>query len=132
MGQRKKHTPQLKSKAVLSDASTNAYDRITISGQVNNMVGTKIADDKSDFFDGSFDAAVTYTAGSTAITTGYNVWTGSTSGGLTKAGNHCNSWTDGTMGNNGEIGTSNVTTTPLDSGYSNCMNFNRIYCIDGQ
>ena len=126
-------------KAWLSGATTSAYDRLTHNAGPYVLVdGTKVADDWADFTDGSFDNPLNKTAaGSTVVSAGTYVWTGSTSAGINNNNTtHCTTTMFGEgwdshlhTGTATAVGSSSPSTVAvyyqIDCPYSN-----KLYCLE--
>jgi hypothetical protein len=108
-------------KAILSDSTTNAKDRLTITYPVVRAADGVIVDSLS-LWDGSI--------GNTVGTSGEDAWTGSNSDG-TKNANTCSDWSS-TSGN-GEYGHSDYTdSTWVNASATSCGYSRGLYCVDGQ
>ncbi len=115
-------------KAILSDSSTNAKDRIpdTVYRRID---GTIVANSKADLFDGTLAIAVNKTESGGALPYHDKTWTASTSTGEKSAAN-CANWTVKTSVENGGYGNANSTTaTWMNSASDFCTNSKHIYCV---
>lgn len=110
-------------KAVLSDATTNAKDRLTIEYPLVRASSPAIIIDSADIWDGSLAASI----GSG----GDWPWTGSNTDG-TKHANTCNSWTNGTISFSGRRGQPTLTdSTWINDAQTGCSNTaTALYCIE--
>jgi hypothetical protein len=106
-------------KAWLSDATTNAVDRLTSAGPWVRLDGVKIATDKADLTKGSIFTSINLTETGTYLGH-YGVWSGTTDNGL-KTVDTCNNWTDGTTNYHGSF-SSAANAGYLWSGYSTGFN----------
>jgi hypothetical protein len=119
-------------KAIISNDSTNAKDRITISGVVRNMLSEKVADDAADFWDGSLDQAILLDE--SGAMRNVSVWTGSLSDGTKHPFDNCFNWqTVGPAfsGASGGAGQSDAQWI-AGAGSVQCTSGQSLYCIDGQ
>ncbi len=115
-------------KALLSDSSTDAATRLTISGKIYNMNLGKVADNAADLWDASFDTAVAYTEHGLAPATIFP-WTGSTSAGL-KSASVCSDWASSSSAVSGTFGLGYTTNSGITQSTSTCDTTNRaLYCI---
>jgi hypothetical protein len=126
-------------KALLSDDSTSAFARLTVTGPIYNNVPIttgpiqRIASDSANFWSPVFPAALNYTGtGGTPSTT--NTWTGSSSAGAIKTGFTCNSWTTNSAAVRAEYATSSsvLNTNIFDNTNGACNNAMTMYCLNGQ
>jgi hypothetical protein len=119
-------------KAIISNDSTSAKDRITISGPVVNMNSETVADNSADFWDGSLDNPVGYDEGGNVRNV--SVWTGTQSNGTKHPWDNCDNW--GIVGPafSGASGGSNqVDNQWLEGAGSTACTVNQsFYCIDRQ
>lgn len=115
-------------KAVLSNDSTNAKDRLTIGGSVFNMQGEELATSSADLWDGTLAYSVKYDELGTAQETA-TVWTGTLSNGTKETtSKNCSNW--GATTGSGRIGYANSTTDWLNGSFDGgCGNTFSIYCI---
>jgi len=110
--------------AIMSDESTNAKDRLTLSYPIVNVYnGLTVA--TTNLWSGTLLNGITTLAGAGG---GTYAWTGSDYTGTKKSGSTCSSWTGGT---NGEDGWPGNTTGWIDSGGSKACASSAIfiYCI---
>lgn len=113
-------------KAVISTTASNASSRLTISGLVYNTVGVKIADNSTDFWDGSFDTYVY--ADEFGVTNSNYVWTGMNTNGTYINTRTCSDWTaTGSSGAYGHAGS--YSTSHLNAGNDSCTTAYSLYCI---
>jgi hypothetical protein len=116
-------------KAVMSDSTTNAKDRIYINGIVRNLSLDQIADNEADLWDGTIDNAVKFKENGVAAEEA-SVWTGTLTNG-NKASLHCNNWTSASSGVDGERGGPEDSNGDwIDRGDMGCDNLRHVYCID--
>ncbi len=121
-------------KAVLSDASTAASSRVSLSSTIYNLRalssgGTQKVTDGVNFWNGLYYSPVTYTATGLAATNTIE-WTGSTAAGAVTASN-CSNWTTQLAATSGEYGTS-TSTAALATGVTTCNTARGLYCINQQ
>ncbi len=119
-------------KAVISTVSGHARTRVGIHGAVYNMVGEKLADSASDFWDGELENAVGHDEfGSDRPVM---VWTGSRASGEGYAtGEHCLSWMSSGELTVGSVGLSYRRTAEwMEFNAMPCDNSASLYCINGQ
>ena len=118
-------------KAVLSTDSLSARDHLSIDARILNMNGAKIADDRSDLWDGNIDTAVAYDQNGNRRSV--RVWTGATRKGGTD-GETCDDWRSSRGYHKGEFGRSDRRNHDwLHARYDpSCSDQLSIYCIDGQ
>jgi hypothetical protein len=122
-------------KAIISDSSTHAKDRLVISGAVYVVAGsatTKIAADSASLWNAdttSLLAAIDRDEDGT-YTTSVEVWTGSLADGTRELDN-CTNWTTASSGTSGDIGNNgNVDAKWLEmASASTCNNSKHLYCI---
>ncbi len=100
-------------KALLSDASTNARDRVSIAGRVINATGQVLANDFNDLWDGTIATGVRYTEFGTASLDNTVFWTGSNQFGI--ASQTANSWQQ-TATQNVNFGLSQATSNWFNQG----------------
>lgn len=107
-------------KALLSDETTNAKDRVTISYPVIRATDG-LTVDTANLFDSSLDT--------NAISSSVIVWTGSDVNGNLIAGSTCDSWTD--SGASGRQGNASFTSSVwITASADSCGNAKAIYCVD--
>lgn len=121
-------------KAIISAPNSgNANVDLIISAVVRNMNGDKVADDASDLWDGTIDAAIGYNEFGASVNK--SIWTGTSTTGIAElSSNACVDWTTSTGIDTAAYGHSTQSTgqwiigvTPLA-----CSNSYGLYCIDGQ
>jgi hypothetical protein len=112
-------------RAVLSDSTAHARDRITISGPIRNTMGELIAESSGDLWDGFIAAPIRYTElGDEFLASPF---TGTLADGT--AGANCNDWTAG-GGASGVVGDAGYASEVwIDSGSGNCGQSAPFYCI---
>ena len=84
-------------KAILSDSTTDAKDRIEIVGPVKNLEGEIVANNAEEFWSGSLQNAVRDKV--TGVITNVFSWTGTSADGTgygTTARDYCGDWTEAT------------------------------------
>jgi uncharacterized protein YegP (UPF0339 family) len=124
-------------KAALSDGSTAASSRISLSQSIYNMRpngsgGPQVVATSAAFWSGTWSNNASYAAnGGAAGST--NTYTGSTFAGGVNAGRNCTNWTTNSAGVNGEFGTNTSTNTAaMANNVINCSNSASLYCINLQ
>jgi hypothetical protein len=124
-------------KAVLSDGSTNANARISLTKSVYNTRsiasgGAQIVATSAAFWSGTLSNPISYTAsGGTPGTT--LTWTGSTSAGVAVAAKVCSNWGSSSSGASGNYGNNTtINTNAFANGNSTCNNNYALYCINIQ
>ncbi len=108
-------------KAILSDETTSAASRLTLTYPVTKTDGSTTIDT-----DGLFDGSLT----TNTIDAGYNeyIWTGTSSAGALKTGLTCDNWS--ATGTNGSTGRGDDRSNYLDRSASRaCTNSYSFYCI---
>lgn len=119
-------------KALMSDGTTNAKDRLTIAYPVVRASSTSTVVDAVNIWDGSITNSVN--------TSTNKVWTGTDSSG-NKYGGNCSSWSTALSSSNGCYGYGNLSTSKWvvdvlwggcndGSGGYLCNNVKKIYCVD--
>ena len=124
-------------KAVMSDQSTSATSRISLSKSVYNARplgsgGPLLVSTSAGFWAQPLSNAVTYNAsgGSPGVA---QSWTGSTTTGTIVSGQNCSSWTTSSSGSTAEYGTNTtVNAQDFQTGTSACNNSYSLYCINLQ
>lgn len=123
-------------KAILSDSTIGARDRLPLTGRVELVDGTMVAADPDDLWDGSIAAPINQTETGDRLLSG-NVWTGTDATGDADAyGGFCGDWFDITGAIGGEAGR----TDRVDDGWISiygligdpshaCHNLSHLYCI---
>lgn len=116
-------------KAILSDDTTSAASRLTLSYPiVNASGGSTVA--ASNLWVGTISNAILNPSGSAACSGcpgGDFVWTGTTSVGAIATGVTCSSWSGGSNGGLGVDG--NINSTWISSGSTTCASTLGLYCI---
>jgi hypothetical protein len=113
--------------ALLSDSTTDARDRVTISGPIENLAGQTVAIDAADLWDAAISAPIEITE--TMETVSDNTWSGSNADG-TKTADTCGDWGSAGDGNKGSRGKSDRTDqTWFGDGWNQCQFSERLYCI---
>jgi hypothetical protein len=116
-------------KAVLSSSTVAARDRITITGPVVSAIGGNlIANDYSDFFDGTVDFPLKTDEWGTYVFAGSYAWTGSTAMGEISKSDTCSDWTSNAGA--AAIGDPNSPSMSLGFDDARCSNTMRLYCIE--
>ncbi|WP_068265635.1 dockerin type I domain-containing protein [Rubripirellula obstinata] len=105
-------------KAVISDSTESAYDRLDIQGGLFNMQDERLAVSKDDFFDGEIETAIVYTADGLEIPL-ERFWHGSTIDGKAVSEN-CNDWSPD--GGSSIVGATKSVSWFLGSGGGDCNN----------
>jgi hypothetical protein len=118
-------------KAIISDATVDARDRVSIVKPIRSTSGQLVAQSASDLWDGVIANPVGHDEAGTPITSPVRVWDGTRDNG-TKYPNpqsHCNGWstTDPTYW--GEYGRLDSTTLWIDDQAQSCNKDARLYCI---
>ncbi|MGE4234617.1 MAG: hypothetical protein AB7F43_14960, partial [Bacteriovoracia bacterium] len=120
-------------KALISNSTTDAKDRVTISGPVYNTAGILVANDSSDMWDGTLTAAVNYDQNGTLISSQQHTHTGFFTSGLKNTSYNCSDWSTNGSGVPATLGhagaTSNWTGTYIPGGGWNCSYPARLFCI---
>jgi hypothetical protein len=115
-----------KFKAWLSDDSINAIDRFSSDGPWYRLDGVKVADSKTDLFDGELFTSINYTGTSYIDNI---VWTGTTVDGQYNSPS-CDNWTNATT-DNGNYGISTCINQYWTVGMShNCSFSAGLYCFE--
>lgn len=128
-------------RAIVSDASTNAKDRVTFvnGASIKNTNGETVVASGSALWGGTLNAAIRYDENGVLISSVYNVRTATNSDGTKAAGNaydvSCTSWTSGT--NSQTCITGNLlskTGSWLNDSVIECSYFGsgggRLYCVN--
>lgn len=115
-------------KAILSDSIVSARYRLQIGGPISGVMGTLIAEDAQDFWDGSLAAEIRGNEDGQP-TDMKRVWSGSDFNGTSLGGN-CADWTTAAMGSLGTAGNNNaVDTTWFHDTERPCDELNHLYCL---
>ncbi len=116
-------------KAVLSDGTTSAVNRITINGPIYNMANQEVAANAAQFWSGSLMCAVGYDENGVPVASGAPVWTGSNPDGTTTAA-ACNGWLNPNLVGGATIGNGTAAdSTWLTSGSADCNSSLQLYGI---
>lgn len=118
-------------KAVLSNSSTNAKDRLSITTKVYNRKGEKLASNAAGLWDGDIEEDVDYNEYGVEINGNEITWSGTFSNG-TKSSDTCNNWTSSTNGNSywGRVGQADRHDEDwISDTEKHCNQIYRIYCI---
>lgn len=116
-------------KAIISDTSTSAKDRIKISLPVYNMAGQLVAANTTDLWDGDVQNPINYDEHGALVTSVFTVWNGTRDSGRAYAQNNCQDWASSAQDDMGEIGMLNKKATWIDDRAINCDKESRLYCI---
>jgi hypothetical protein len=128
--------------AILSDPGADALGRLTIVGPVYNFdpafnLGARVADDASDFWDGTLAAPILYDQHEVAVSAVNPVFTGTHQSGVLPGAAHCLGWTDASGGQTGwagypdrtDYGWTIATHTVMNYTSSACNVDSRLYCF---
>jgi hypothetical protein len=116
-------------KALLSDSSTNAIDRIP-DVVFKKLDGTTIAGSKADLFDGSILSAINLTETLSLVGDFDPAWTGSGSAGQKQLTIPCDNWTVSSGTNYAFYGRADRTdSTWIQLGLSGCGFQYHLYCV---
>jgi hypothetical protein len=107
----------------------SAASRLTISGEIRDLNGQKIADNAADLWDGTLDTTIN--RNELNIDDPKNVWTGSESNGSTST-DHCNEWQSSDLSDYGRIGTPIDISPWITDTIAACDSSQGLYCINGQ
>lgn len=121
-------------RAILSDSSVAARERITIAGRVVDTAGNVLAADATELWSGAIRTTLSRSETGASVGTSI-VWTGTeTDGSRDSANGHCGNWITGAGG--AEAGRTDRSDTGWISIYGSspssahaCSNESRIYCI---
>lgn len=115
--------------AWLSDAATDAKDRLPAGGPWNRVDGVRLATSMATLTDGNLDTALRVTESGAVLATAESVWTGTFTGG-TKA-NHCVSWSSTLGADSGAAGLTSDGSFPwtTETNAAACDQNKRIYCF---
>lgn len=117
-------------KAVISDATMDARDRLRIAAPVLDMNDVKVADNQTDFWDGTLDSIPNYTETGAAVPTASFVRTGTKSDG-TKDASTCLNWTTNDVNEFGKSGYPSLADYRwLEFADRRCHLVQRLYCIN--
>jgi len=108
-------------KAILSDETTNAKDRVTIVYPVIRATDG-LTVDTANLFDGSLDT-------NKVNVSSVGVWTGSTADGVLSAGDTCSNWTS-TAGNGREGNAAIIDSRWFNNNTFSCALAFSLYCVD--
>jgi hypothetical protein len=115
-------------KALVSTATEDAYNHITLTGRVHNLNNELVATNISDLFDGTISNGVKYNEYYAVISGEVRAWTGSLSSGAIST-NNCSEWTSFAIGN-GMTGNATLSTSAwINSADATCGNALRLYCV---
>jgi hypothetical protein len=118
-------------KAVLSDETTAARERIHVRGKVistwMDLGEETLAASRSDFWSG----ALLHEVSRENANNGFSgpTWSGSTAAGAIQAAGNCLNWSTANAASNGFFGTANTPATWLESASGTCDVARSIYCI---
>lgn len=115
-------------KAWLSDATTNAADRLSSDGPWVRIDGIKIAENKADLIDGQLLEPLNVTETGEYVGN-FGGYTGTDDSG-NGTGDQCDNWTDATGAFNGTVGGINGIDLWSNSFAPNCSGTFRIYCFE--
>jgi len=125
-------------KAVLSDSSTDAVNRISIGAPVVRLDGLRVADGSSSFWSTVHSSPIAVDENEMFIRTcgpgcdDDHVWTGTTSNG-TGQGNYCNDWQNASSGMTAAAGDAGLSDGRwADDTTESCGKTLHLYCIGGQ
>ena len=116
--------------AWLSDAATDAIDRLANDGPFRRPDGFAIAFSRADLTDGVTTNSLHVTEQSTYLADGGFVWTGTGADGV-GLGVDCSDWTDGTSGASGRYGLGSMARNAnwTSSSTTPCQLERRLYCF---
>jgi hypothetical protein len=116
-------------KAVISDSTGNAVDRLSFSGAICNRMGDLVAADGSELWNGAIETGVIYSEWGGVITN--HAWTGTSGSGLHAPGESCDDWTAASPTSVGVIGDPVETNLGwVEVGTDSCQNASRaLYCV---
>ena len=119
--------------AWLSDAATNAADRINNGGGAPYQLinGTVIASNMADLLDGTLAAPILIDESGNDVVGSFEVWTATTADGTNSGAGACLNWTTLDVGERGLIGLADaVDATWTDVAFEDtCNTFNKLYCF---
>jgi hypothetical protein len=116
-------------RALLSDASTDARDRIVLTGPVRNMLGEIVATDTADLWDGTILGTIDYDENGVELQIAALAWTGSAADGTSASS--CADWTSA---ESSDFGTQGDLTATDDKWVANndgrCNREHHLYCVE--
>lgn len=128
-------------KAIISDSSTNAKDRITITKPIYNLraataLGPQlVASNATDLWDGSIGVAIVYDQDGNTNTT-QSIATATSATGLKAGSGYCTDWTDNSGGATKIVGQNDVDDVSGNGIHTpaatDCSVLSSLYCINGQ
>lgn len=118
-------------KAILSNETVNAIDRIQIIGSIVNGNGDPVAGDATTFWSGVSANLMNWTELGTQDGGG-SPWTGTVGGGTKATGDTCDNWGSSDSGDYGHYGASTILGGWLDFDRDTCDQSFRLYCINYQ
>jgi hypothetical protein len=116
-------------RALLSDAATDARDRIVLTGPVRNMVGEVVATDAADLWDGAIQGTIDYDENGVELQVAALAWTGSAPDGT--AASDCVGWTIATNSDFGMQGDLTATDSKwIANNDGRCNRDHHLYCVE--
>jgi hypothetical protein len=116
-------------RALLSDAATDARDRIVLTGPLRNMVGDVVATDSADLWDGTIVGTIDYDENGIELQVAALAWTGSAPDGTAAA--DCVGWTSASNSDNGMQGDLTSTdSTWVANNEGRCNRDRHLYCVE--
>jgi hypothetical protein len=114
-------------KALLSDESTHARDRVTIAGRVINTAGQVLAVDFTDLWDGTIAVGVNYNEGGVQTLANTIFWTGSNQNGFSSQ--TALNWQSNLSGQQANVGLSQATANWFNQATGNANQAFRLPCL---
>ena len=116
-------------KALISDSTENAADRLSITGPIRNLMGQPIADTPTELWSSAVQNAVQYSEWGDPIET--RAWTGTSVFGVHIASQSCDDWSPSGMGSMGAVGDPTAVNFGwVLVGIDGCQNSSRaLYCV---
>jgi len=120
-------------KAILSDDTENAADRLEITGAIYSGTGDNqvtVAENEADLFDGTLGEEIPYDERENEFgVDDYENWTGSDQFGAAQTGETCESWTSSSVTDSGYIGGRAANSEWIEDDQDDCADSHGLYCI---
>ncbi len=117
-------------RAVVGDKESGAARRLHMTRPIYDIdLGTKVADDETDFWDGSFDAGFDKDE-TGAVVSDTKVWTGSGNFGSITTEYNCNNWSSASSTHNAWVGNSDDVSNAFSKFSTNCDQTRALMCVN--
>lgn len=116
-------------RAIMSDGSTDARDRIAVTRPVRNAAGLVVATGATDLWDGEIENPIDRDEHGVPVSSEMLVWDASHDDGTKYPSSHCGNWTSSRHEDWGELGRLSSQLKWIDDTASSCDATHRVYCI---